>query len=513
MTEPIPTRFNIAHYFLDARVEEGLGDTTAIVTDDRTYRYAEVQEIANRYGNLLVHAGIRPEERVLIALGDGIEMAAAIFGTLKIGAVVVMVNPQANEEALVHFLEYTRARVALGDARTSEPFVKACTGATRHLLSHMVVGTASFTARLQAQTPTLENFPTHRDDAAVWLFTGGTTGQPKAVVQSHHSFANTTRLYAHGVLGYKRSDITLSVPKLFFGYALGSNLFFPFSVGAACVLFEGRCTVEAVLERIDRFKPTILINVPTLIGKIVAHKQAMTTDWSSLRLATSAGEALPPALHSVWREVTQVELLDGMGTAEMWHIFLTNRPGKVHPGTLGMAVPGFEVRVRDEQGRDLPDGQVGWMWVKGHSRAQQYWQQAEKTRAAFRGDWYVSGDMIRRDKDGYFHYCGRGDDMLKVAGKWLLPAEVEDCLIRHPSVREVAVVGISEDGLTKPYAFIVAHEVPDFDSEALASTLQEHVRVTLEPYKYPRKVLFLDEFPRTHLGKVDRSGLRSRFAR
>jgi acyl-coenzyme A synthetase/AMP-(fatty) acid ligase len=300
-------------------------------------------------------------------------------------------------------------------------------------------------------------------------------------------------------------DIPLAVPKLFFGYALGSNLFFPCSVGAATALFPEKSTAETLFEKIRKFRPTVLVTVPTMVNQMVSHPDAALQDLSSLRLATSAGEALPVELYDRWNKTFAVELLDGLGTAEMWHIFISNRHGAVKPGTLGTVVPGFDVRVRDDLGHDLPDGEVGMLWVRGGSRAIGYWRQMDKTQAAFRGEWYVSGDLIRRDADGYFSYCGRADELLKVGGKWLAPQEVEGCLLQHPMVKEVAVVGVQDaTGLTKPHAFVVATE----ERPGLAEELQAFARERLEPYKAPRAVKFLSVLPRTHLGKVDRAKLR-----
>ena len=326
------------------------------------------------------------------------------------------------------------------------------------------------------------------------------------MVQSHRSFVNTTECYARRVIQYSPEDITLSVPKLYFGYATGSNLFFPFSVGAATVLFPERCTTDVLFEKIAKHRPTILINVPTMVNHMVNDVEASRQDLSCLRLATSAGEALSAELHDRWDASFGVKLLDGLGTAEMWHIFISNQPGAVRPGTLGKVVPGFEVRVCDEEGNELPSGTIGWLWVRGDSRALGYWQHMEKTCWAFRGEWYVSGDMIRCDEDGYITYCGRGDDMLKVSGKWLSPQEVENCLLKHPAVKECAVVGVvDEQGLTKPHAFVVA----EGETSELAAELKTFVKENLEPHKYPREVVFVDTLPRTHLGKVDRGRLRS----
>jgi acyl-coenzyme A synthetase/AMP-(fatty) acid ligase len=282
-------------------------------------------------------------------------------------------------------------------------------------------------------------------------------------------------------------------------------LFFPFSVGASAVLFPERSTPDAIFDQIRRHRPTVLINVPTMVQQMVAYAQANPQDLSCLRLATSAGEALPPELYDRWSRAFGVELLDGLGTAEMWHIFLSNRPGDITPGTLGRAVPGFEVKLCDDDGREVPDGETGALWVKGDSRAIGYWQRMDETMRAFRGEWYVSGDMLRKNADGTFVYCGRSDDMLKVSGKWLAPGELENCLLQHPGVKEAAVVGVkTPDGLVKPVAFVVARGA---GGPELASELQQFAKTRLEPYKYPREVVFLDALPRTHLGKVDRGAL------
>jgi benzoate-CoA ligase family protein len=370
------------------------------------------------------------------------------------------------------------------------------------------VRVASYEARVAGGRDDVETYPTHRDDAAIWLFSGGTTGRPKAVVQSHASFANTTELYGKRVLGYRADDITLSVPKLYFGYATGSNLFFPFSVGGTSVLFPERCTADALFAQIRAHRPTILINAPTMVNNLVSHPEASAQDLSCLRLSTSAGEALPVELYQRWKDAFGVELLDGLGTAEMWHVFVTNRLGDVKPGTLGRVVEGFEVEARDDAGREVPPGEVGWLWVRGNSRAIGYWQQMERTMSAFRGEWYVSGDMIQKDAEGYVTYCGRGDDMLKVGGKWLAPGEVENCLLTHEAVEEAAVVGVADaQGLIKPHAHVTLVD-GRAGSDALAAALKAYVRDKLEPYKAPRHVSFHAALPRTHLGKVDRGKLR-----
>ncbi|MEY2983269.1 MAG: hypothetical protein RL562_3496 [Planctomycetota bacterium] len=504
MSFAAPAEFQIAEYFLDARIAEGRGARIALHLEDRTVTYEEVQQEANRFANMLVAAGVQPEQRVILSLRDGLAYVAALFGTLKVGGVVVMLNPELKPDQVEYFLDYTRARAAFVEEGHAAVYREGA-ATSRFLDQVLVVDGPEFQAARDAASTAFENFPTHRDDAAIWLFSGGTTGKPKAVVQTHRSFAYTTECYGKGTLGMTEDDITLSVPKLFFGYATGINLLFPFSVGASTVLFPDRCTEARIFELVARFRPTVLVNVPTMIKKLLDSENVGGQDLSCLRLATSAGEALPPALHERWNATFGVDLLDGLGTAEMWHIFISNLPGDVRIGSIGRVVPGFDVRVCDEDGRDVEDGQTGWLWVRGGARALGYWQQLEKTEWGFRGEWYVSGDLVTRDADGWFTYGGRADDMLKVSGRWLATREVEECLEAHPAVREAAVVGIVDaDGLTKPHAFVVpAGAAPD-----LADTLQAWVKERLEPYKYPRQVVLLEDLPRTHLGKVDRGQLR-----
>lgn len=508
-----PVPFNLSEHLLGDRLREGMGERIALRLDDGTRSYAEVDDLAGRFAHLLQAEGVRPEERVLVALPDGEHFVGALFGILRMGAVVVMVNPHAPEEMVRYFLDYTGATAVVASGEAATAFAAAARSATRR---PRVLDIQSNTVQRQlADAPTrFEPYPSHPDDAAIWLFSGGTTGKPKAVVQPHRSFANTTELYGKRFLRMTQDEITLSVPKLYFGYATGSNLFFPFSVGGSACLFSERCTADALYARIATHRPTILINVPTMIRNLLGHEAVADQDLKCLRLATSAGEALPVDLRAQWDETFGVELLDGLGTAEMWHVFLSNAIGAVRPGTLGKAVPGFDVEVRDPSGRHVGPGDVGRLWVRGDSRAIGYWQQREKTRDTFRGEWVALGDMVSMDADGVVTYQGRADDMLKVGGKWLSPKELEDCLGEHDAVREVAVVGVAgADGLVVPHAFVtrgaaaVSAEGAEADDEALAAELQAYARERLEPYKYPRRVTFLDDMPRTHLGKIDRGKL------
>jgi len=506
----LPSDLSLADYFLDARVREGRGGRIALRLPQASLDYRRVQGLANAVAAALLERGVDQEERVILALPDGAAFVAAFFGVLKLGAVVVMVNPDQGPAEIAGVSACVRPRAILTDGAHRAAFRQHAVLRRRGVLAVLDEDAAGELALDGDPLPPLadfDNVPTHRDDPAIWLFSGGTTGRPKAVVQSHGAFVNTTVLYAQGALGYRPDDVTLSVPKLYFGYATGSNLLFPFAAGASAVLFPEPPTAEVLFDRIRRFRPTILINVPTVVGRMVAHPQAARQDLSCLRFATSAGEALPASLYERWKATFGVELLDGLGTAEMWHVFITNTPQASKPGTLGRVVPGFEVRICDDDGRAVADGEVGRLWVRGRSRALGYWQDLERTCECFRGPWFVGGDLVRRDAGGFISYCGRSDDALKVGGRWLMPKEVESCLLEHPAVAECAVIGAADRaGLLKPYAFVVASR----PAAGLEEALRTHVLERLEPYKHPRRVILTDALPRTHLGKVDRGALRRR---
>ncbi len=508
MTPNISKYLNLADYCLDERVREGRGGRRALITDEGVYTYADVQRRANRFAHVLRASGVEPEQRVLLALNDGLDWVAAFFATLKLGAAVVMANPALKRDEIEYFLDYTRAKVVVTEPDFAGDFRGA--GASVSSLREVLVrGESALEKRLGATSEVFATFRTHRDDAAIWLFSGGTTGRPKGVIQTHGSFVNTTELYAKGAMGYTENDITLSVPKLYFGYATGSNLIFPFSVGATSVLFSAKCSPDTLFEQIAKHRPTMLINVPTMVHQMTSHPDAGKQDLSCIRATTSAGEALSEELYRRWQHLFGVPLLDGLGTAEMWHIFLTNTFANTHPGSLGLAVPGFDVRVCDEEGRELPRGETGFLWVRGASRAIAYWHEMDKTQQVFRGEWYASRDMVRQDAEGYFYYCGRDDDMLKVSGRWLAPAEVENCLQAHSNVAEVAVVGVADaQGLVKPWAYVVAHSCAPGNRASFAEDLRAFALERLEPFKAPRQVVVLESMPRTHLGKIDRGALR-----
>lgn len=506
-----PENFNMADYFLDHNLREGRGAKVAVYYKDSTYTYAQVQEMSHRCGNALRELGVEWENRVLIALPDSIEFIAAWFGVLKIGAVVTMVNVILPASDYEYYLNYTRAKVAVVHESVLPKFEEVRAHCP-HLKAILVVGQEnekhpSFDRALSRASSSLENAAVHRDDVAMWLFTSGTTGKPKGAVHFHHDFPFNTECYAKQVLEIRESDITLSVPKLFFGYATGTNLMFPFAVGAATAIFEERSTAETLFQMIRKYRPTVLTSVPTMINAMLEAPRAKDEDLSCLRMMLSAGEALPPELYHRWMKAFHVEILDGIGSAELFHIYISNRPGDVKPGSLGRIVPGYEARVVRPDGQDAADGEIGTLWAKGDSAAVCYWQAHEKSKEVLRGDWVVSGDLFRRDGGGYYWYEGRADDMLKVGGVFVSPLEIENCLLQHPAVREVCVVPYQEEGLTKPKAYISLHD-PFSPGEALVDELKAFVKGLLAPYKYPREVVFMDELPRNDRGKVERKKLR-----
>ena len=497
MTTNWPDRLNIDEHLLRRRLVEGMGERVALRLDDRDVTYAEVDRAASGFAALLRNEGVEAGDRVMLVMPDGLEYVAALFGLLRIGGVGLLLNPGLPPADMGAIARLARAKGAVVHRSHERALVWAHASAGISLPPLIVVD-----RDLALPDVDIPAFDTAALDPALWIFSGGTTGLPKAVVQTHRSFANTTELYGKRTLRLTDEDITIAVPKLYFGYAMGSNLFFPFSVGASAVLFEDHSTPDALFDRIARHRATVLVHVPSAINQMLGHQDAADRDMSSLRLATSAGEALPDTLYRQWIDRFDVELLDGLGTAEMWHIFVSNRIGDVRPGTLGRVVPGFEIKVCDEDGAEVPNGEVGRLWVKGDSLGLEYFENPEATAEAFRGEWFAGGDLVSLDADGYLTHRGRADDAMKVKGRWFRPQEVESVLLDHPAVTECAVVAIGDEaGLSKPVAFVVAADVTEAE---LIDWALSH----LEAYKHPRRIHFVDRLPQTHLGKVDRGALK-----
>ncbi|HJU53106.1 MAG TPA: benzoate-CoA ligase family protein [Pyrinomonadaceae bacterium] len=509
-----PERFNMADYFLYHNVEEGRENKTCLYYQDETFTYGEAVRMSNRVGNALRELGVEIEDRVLIVLPDCPEFVWTWFGASRVGAVITMVNPLLPAEDYRYYLDYTRARCAVIHESLLKNFEEAAADA-RYLRNTLVVGAErgqflSFEETINAQADECAPADTHRDDVAIWLFTSGSTGHPKGAVHLQHDLPYNTEVFARRTMGVNENDLTVSVPKLFFGYATGTNLLFPFAVGGATALFSERSTPEKLFEVIERYRPTILTTVPTMINAMLNSEGAAQRDLSSLRFCYSAGEALPVELYTRWADAFNVEICDGIGSAEMFHIYITNRPDDVKPGSLGRVVEGYEARIVDAAGHEVPTGEMGTLRIKGDSAALCYWNAHEKSKETFAGDWCTTGDQFHVDAEGYYWYHGRTDDMLKVSGVFVAPAEIENCLLQHEAVVEAAVVGHDDgSGLVKPKAFVVARE-GHAPTDELAQNIKEFVKSRLALYKYPRWVEFVSSLPKNDRGKIDRKQLKGK---
>ena len=509
----LPRVYNAAVDFVDRHLEEGRGEKVAFIDDATSLTYAALAERVSRAGNALRALGVRREERVLLVLLDTVTFPTLFFGAVKLGAVPVPVNTLLTAEDYDYLLRDSRARVLVVSAALYDRLapVLAC----QPFLEHVVVdGLApgaelALDALLEEASPRLEAAPTTCDDVAFWLYTSGSTGKFKGAVHLQSDLVHTAELYAVAVLGIREDDRVFSAAKLFFAYGLGNAMTFPLHVGATAVLMAERPTVAAVRRRLVEHEPTIFCGVPTLFASMLADAspEGLRTG-RSLRVCISAGEALPRELGERWSARTGVEILDGLGSTEMLHIFLSNRPGDIRYGTTGKVVAGYEIKLLDEHGGAVLPGGVGDLWVSGPSSAVCYWNKRELSRATFHGPWTRTGDHYLCDAEGYYVYQGRSDDMLKVGGIYVSPFEVEAALISHEAVLEAAVVAqADEHALIKPRALIVLKRLEDA-SEALAEELRAHVKARLAPYKYPRWVEFVQELPKTATGKIQRFKLR-----
>ncbi len=496
----------MADYFLYHNVEEGRENKVCLYHEDRSWTYGEVARLSNQTGNALRDLGLEIEDRVLLVLPDCPEFVWTWFGAARIGAVITMVNPLLPAADYEYYLDYTRARVAVIHQSVLPVFSEAARNA-RYLKGTLVVGD-NFEKHVSSAPIECTPADTRRDDIAIWLFTSGSTGHPKGAVHLQHDLPFNTEVFAKATMGVCADDLTVSVPKLFFGYATGTNLLFPFAVGGATALFSERSTAEKMFEVIKRYRPTILTTVPTMINSMLNVAGASRDDLSSLRFCYSAGEALPIELYERWMKEYGVDICDGIGSAEMFHIYITNRPGDIKPGSLGRIVEGYEAKIVDADGNEVPTGEMGTLRIKGDSAALCYWNAHEKSKETFAGDWCTSGDQFHIDEDGYYWYHGRTDDMLKVSGVYVAPAEIENCLLQHEAVLECAVVGHEADGLVKPKAFIVARS--GFGTtDQLAEDIKKFVKERIAIYKYPRWIEFVDSLPKNDRGKIDRKKLKN----
>ena len=510
-----PVQFYNAAIDLIDRNLRGRRDKLAVIDDQGSYSYGELADRVDRFAGHIVGLGLPPETRVLLVLQDSINFPTACLGTIKAGLVPVMVNPLLSGTELDFILRDSRARLMVA-SRAAWPALEPVISGQSHL-RHVIIadgdpleGTTAFGEAVATASPWTAAVETRADEPCLWQYSSGTTGRPKGTIHSHDNIRQLMELYPRQVLGLNEDDVTFSAAKLFFGYGFGNGLVFPFSVGATAVLMAGRPTAEEVWRRLVAHRPTVFFGVPTLYASMLAAECAPVREELALRVCASAGEALPRSVGEQWSSRFGIDILDGIGSTEMFHIFLSNRPDDVRYGTAGRALAGYQLRLVDECGDPVPDGEIGELHVMGPTSALGYWCNREKSRQTFLGPWTRTGDKFRRDPDGRYVFCGRSDDMLKVSGIYVSPFEVENALLTHPTVSEAAVVGwADEHGLIKPKAFVVLREGQQGSSE-LESALKLHVKQALAPYKYPRWVEFAEALPKTATGKIERYKLRNR---
>lgn len=509
-----PERYNFAAAVLaDSRVR---ADKIAYLDDRRSLTYAALDEAARRFAAMLTELGIRREERVLLFMLDTVDLPVAFLGSLLAGVVPVLVNTMLTPGDVAYFVQHAEARAVFASAALARTYVPALELASADGHAPLLVvadpehdSPDSLAARLAAATPLGRAVDTYADDIAFWLYSSGSTGKPKAVVHTHGNIWQTVALYGKPVMGLVESDVVFSAAKLFFAYGLGNGLTFPLSVGATVVLMAERATPDALFQRLKRHRVTVFCGAPTTYVAMLASPALPSRDEVAIRVCTSAGEALPEEVGNRFKAHFGADILDGIGSTEMLHIYVSNRADDICYGTSGRPVPGYEVSLRDESGVPVGEGELGELWVKGPSAALMYWRNREKSRATFVGPWMKTGDKYRQLPSGHLAYAGRSDDMLKVSGQYVAPVEVEFALQSHESVLEAAVVGkLDASGLMRTCAYVVLRQ-GHAGSDDLVAVLKAHVKSRLAPHKYPREVFFVAELPKTATGKVQRFRLRA----
>lgn len=511
----LPDNFNVATCMVDRNVAEGRGGKVAIECGKQIVTYDDLLEGTNRAGNALRDLGIDVEQRVLLALTDMPEFLYCFFGTIKIGAVAVPVNPQLRADEYEYLLNDTRARVAVLSEASLLEIEKVPRERLRYLREIVSVrgpkeSNLELKQLMSSASPSLDAAPTSKDDAAFWLYSSGSTGSPKGCIHLHHDMVVCSESFARGILDMSESDRCYSVARLFFAYGLGNAGYFPLYCGATTILSPARPTPASIFADVERYRPTLFFSVPTNYAALLAHQSesGREFDLSSIRHAVSAGESLPAPLFERFRQRFGIEILDALGSTETLQMVISNRPGEIRPGSSGKVISGYEAKIVDENGQSVTAGEIGQLLIKGDSTCIGYWNQHEKTKTTFEGPWFRTGDKYYQDEDGYFWYAGRADDLFKVNGRWLSPAEVESALIAHPAIREAAVVARDDAaGLTKPAAYVVLNN--NFrPSDQLRTDLQEWVAAQLGKSKRPRWVEYLPELPKTATGKLQRFKLR-----
>ncbi|PLR78752.1 benzoate-CoA ligase family protein [Bacillus sp. V3-13] len=511
-------QYNSAIRFIEENIRNGLGSKIAIYSEDEQVTYHELLNLVNRFGNVLKKIGVERENRVLLLTYDSPEFAAAFFGAIKIGALPVPVNTMMTPDDYEYFLNNSRAKVLvvhedfwkkIQHYKNRFVFLKQVIVISGHPYSFS--DAIDFHEFIHDASPELNVESTCAEDPAFWLYSSGSTGEPKGVIHLQRSMESAFNNYARKVLNINENDRTFSASKLFFAYGLGNGLYFPLGAGGSTILLKDRPTPEKVFETIVNHKPTIFFGVPTLYGSMINYVESTGTipDLSSVRICVSAGEALPASFMKKWKELFNLDILDGIGLTEALHIFISNNIGEIKAGSTGKIVPGYKAKIVNEEFREVSPNEIGDLVISGESICSGYWCNLEENRRKFYGEWMYTGDKYYKDEEGHFWYCGRSDDMLKVGGIWVSPIEIETTLFQHEHVLEVAVIGVkNENNLIYPKAFIVLRQGIE-PTEDLKQELKLYVKQTLAPYKYPREIEFIEELPKTATGKVQRFRLRT----
>ena len=512
----VPERYNASRILFD-NLTVGRGERIALVGPAGRLSYAELCAEAARWGNGFLALGLKRGDRILMFLDDTPAYPAAFFGAVRAGFVPLLINTLSPTDLLAFYLADSGATVAVADAEFMTRFDRLAgdAAALRTLIvvngepsSQPVADTLAADSWLPAFASTLDEDETHRNDMAFWMYSSGSTGRPKGIVHLHHDMAYTNAAYAAHVLRLKPDDICFSVPKMFFAYGFGNSVTFPFSAGASSLLLPGQPKPEAIFAAIEQFRPTVFFGLPTLYTALAKAAGQARCDVSSLRMSVSAAEVLSAEVFNAWKSLTGLEIIEGLGSTEVLHIYLSNLAEGKKLGSAGMRVPGYEIALKDGDGRPVADGEEGILWVRGDSGTPQYWNRPDKTAETVRdGGWIYTGDRFVRDRDGYFFFRGRADDLIKISGQWVYPLEVELCLADHPDVLECAVLGVELADRRMTLKAAVVMKSDKFEPAAVTRELQDYVKGRLVPYKYPREIRFLDELPKTGTGKIDRQSI------